>query len=133
MSSQPSRDGRKLALCACEELLDGHEAKSTSKWVTVACTSIDEIVKLAQADALDAVALRFDTMDENAREMFLQLKRVQKNQKPVLVSYSTFNPDWIENLVFGSGANIHIRGDLRLDEVARALDEHLQNELSVST
>ena len=132
MSSHFSRTQRKLAVCAKENVGKKVEVRSKSTWIVVSCTSIDEVIKLTQADDLDAVALPFDAMNGKARDMLLQLTQLQKNEKPVLVSYADFNPDWIENLVFGLGANIHMRGELKLDEVVQALDAHIRNELPAS-
>ncbi len=122
-------DRAKLVVCAKEAHIEEHQNPGpTGTWDVMPCGSLQEIVEHVSAERVDAVALRFNPLDQNARMRFIKLAEIQKNGRPFIVSYSSFNPDWIENLVLGSGANIHIRGNLDLNKICNVLDEYVQNE-----
>lgn len=95
---------------------------------------MDEILGLIDEGVLDAVALPFDPFDpfdHKAQQGFQNLSKSQKGGRPFLISYSTFNPSWIENLVSNVGSNLHIRGNPRIVEVIKGLESHFQKVVSL--
>lgn len=127
MSSHFGGQRRKIAVYSSFVGAEEASAMQSAHWEVVACHDLDEMFYHAETGQLDAIALPFDALDEKSRDTFLSFARLQKDHRPVLVSYASFNPDWIENLVFGFGANIHLRGVVTLGELVHVLDVHFES------
>lgn len=113
---------RTLAVCVNER----PSGAADDGWEVLPVGSLEDMVELAKTGSLDAVAYHVDPLDLSCRPALLRLVSYQKQGRPVLVSYSKFNPSWIENFVFGAGANIHIRGHLDLEDVTNRVAAHMQ-------
>ena len=129
MSSFSNKSLATLAVCASEVGKRSLVEREGCSWDVVPYSSYEQLVELIRLGSLDVVALPFDVMDETSPEHFLTLAEAQKNQRPILVSYSTFNPDWIDNLVTSLGVKVHIRGQLDLEVLLDALDQYIQSDL----
>ncbi|WP_299506771.1 hypothetical protein [uncultured Roseobacter sp.] len=122
----------RLAVCSKESLVqEPFGVGGSSNWDTLPCQSLEEIIRLIKAGCLDAVALPFDPLDFNSRQNFLRLAENQRRGRPFLVSYSTFNPSWIENLVLSVGSNLHIRGNPKIQEIIKKLESHFRYVIAI--
>ncbi len=130
-----SQSGRRRTLAVCANGTENHVAvpRGESTWGVVPCSSLEQILELTQEGELDAVALPFDLMDANSADNFLAFANVQTDKMPLLVSYSSFNPNWIENRAAGLGISVHLKGGLDLPVIFDALDEHLQHQSPAET
>ncbi|WP_415400950.1 hypothetical protein [Tateyamaria sp. SN3-11] len=126
MSSFSNKHRMTVAVCASEVGKRALIEREGCRWDVVPYSSFEQLVELIRLGSLDVVALPFDVMDETSPEHFLALSKAQLDQRPLLVSYSTFNPGWIDNLVASLGVRVHLRGEFELDALLGALDEYLQ-------
>ncbi|MEO9845675.1 MAG: hypothetical protein ABJ360_24945 [Roseobacter sp.] len=117
------KDRSLLAICT-EDRGIGRQiaANESSDWHVVQCKTVEELLRRIKVEGLDAVVVPFDPFDHASRQDFISLAEHQEAGRPILVSYSTFNPNWIENLVSSIGSNLHIRGDLNIKEVTKKLE-----------
>ncbi|WP_299484126.1 hypothetical protein [uncultured Roseibium sp.] len=121
------RGKRILAVCANEiKNTSDNKVADLQSWNVLYCETFEELFEHARAGLLDAVALQTNPHDQNCPRKLLNLYEYQKNGRPILVSYSASNPDWFENLVYISGANIHLKHEPSQDELIQALEDHLQ-------
>ncbi|MET1415657.1 hypothetical protein ABVF61_25530 [Roseibium sp. HPY-6] len=123
------RGKRILAVCA-NEINDAGDRKiaDSQSWNVLYCETFEELFEHARAGLLDAVAVQANPHDQNCPRKLLNLYEYQKDGRPILVSYSASNPDWFENLVYISGANIHLKYKPSQDELIEALEVHIQGD-----
>ncbi|MEM8777160.1 MAG: hypothetical protein AAGF53_19215 [Pseudomonadota bacterium] len=129
MSSFSYKPRTILAVCASEVGKRTSIGREDRRWDVVPYSSSKQLVELIRLGSLDVVALPFDVMDETSPEHVLALSMAQQDQRPLLVSYSSFNPDWIDNLVASLGIKVHVRGEFELDVLLEALEEYFQRDL----
>lgn len=117
------RDLQRLAVCAIDTgLCDKTKVQEGWDWEVLPFQTVDEIIVNMAQGRLDAVALPFDPLDQTAGSPFLRIAKNQKKGRPILVSYSTFNPSWIENLVSAVGSNLHLRGAIGIKDLIEKLE-----------
>lgn len=116
-----------LAVCSKEALgYDLNDIGERLHWNILPCRSLEEVLFFTRIGSLDAVALRFDPFDDRSRENFLRLAANQSEGRPFVVSYSDYNPSWIENLVSSVGSNLHVNGTPNVQEVIKKMEKHFR-------
>ncbi|MBO9427039.1 hypothetical protein J7444_20050 [Labrenzia sp. R4_1] len=121
------RGKRTLAVYANGEIGTGDKGSAGSKsWDVLVYDTFGDMFTHVAAGLLDAIALHTNPNDRNCSQNLLKLYGRQKNGRPILLSYSANKSDWFENLIYISGANIHLKYEPSRDEIIELIEKHIE-------
>lgn len=95
-----------------------------ASWQISHCRDFDHLKTLKAAVVFDAVLFSVDPTSANSLDDLRRLIAMLADASPTIVTYASFNPRWIGNLMKQVGADVHFAGRPGLLDALAEIDAH---------